>query len=174
MIRSALSLGEPIMTTIAYKTDRRPNFAFGMKMALLPLCIAFTPSMAPAQTSKADEAAVRSVMDGYITASRDADEMAARALFHPNAIMTGVTAGGKMGYGTPEGFFTLLGKLAAGPKAAYGPAKVTQISVAGDIATGTVEESDFNGKRYTDMFQLVRENGHWLIISKVWYGIPLK
>lgn len=126
-----------------------------------------TPAMA--QTADQD---VRAVMENYIAASRTADASIARRLFHPRAIMTGLHAGGRIYFGTPADFFAHLDRVATAPRKPYGPARVAQITIVGDIATGTVEESDFDGKRYTEMFQLIREDGRWLIISKIWYGTP--
>lgn len=130
--------------------------------------------VASAQSNAATaNAEVRAVMESYITASRNSDEQLARSLFHPNAIMTGAQAGGKMIFGTPESFFGGLAKAAAAPtKSAYGSARVVQVTVVGEIAAATVEESNFHGKRYTDMFQLVRYDRRWLIISKTYYGMP--
>lgn len=154
---------------------RRP-FLLAVSVALATAGLALSPSIATAQTSAPAnaEAEVRKVLETYITASRDTDAAAARAIFHPNAIMTGSSAGGKMNFGTPESFFNSLARMSAEPtKKPYGAAKVVDVRIAGDIATGTVEESNFNGKRYTDMFQLVRHEGHWLIISKTYFGTPL-
>jgi len=154
----------------------RKTFLLIAGAALAAGAVALGPSAALAQTASADtaEAEVRKVLETYITASRDTDAAAAWAIFHPNAIMTGASAGGKMNFGTPESFFNSLARMSAEPtKKPYGAAKVVDVRIAGDIATGTVEESNFNGKRYTDMFQLVRHEGRWLIISKTYYGTPL-
>ncbi len=129
----------------------------------------FSLSSLAAQSSNA-EAEVRAVMQGYIDASKNPNEQAMRALFHPDARMSGFVAGGPMRIGTPEGFFVSLGKAAAAPAQPYGPASVAQVTVVGEVATGTVEESNFRGNKYTDLFQLVHNDGKWLIISKIYAG----
>lgn len=143
-----------------------PTRRIGAKSLVLASLFAIP---AQAQTAERD---VRAVMEGYIAASRGADASIARPLFHPKAIMTGLHAGGRIYFGTPANFFAHLDRVAAAPRKPYGPARVAQVTVVGDIATGTVEESDFDGKRYTEMFQLIHEDGRWLIVSKIWYGTP--
>jgi hypothetical protein len=134
----------------------------------------FTANPAAAQSSNAAaEAEVRAVMQAYIDASANPDEKAMRAIFHPTAVMSGSVAGGPVRIGTPEGFFTSLGKAAAAPKQPYGAASVTQITVAGDVATGTIEEANFRGNKYTDLFHLVRHEGKWLIVSKIYAGTKI-
>ena len=153
------------------RTNTRRRFL--VAAAALVSLAGFTAGSAAAQSNAGAEAEVRAVMQTYIDASANPDEKAMRAIFHPDALMSGSVAGGPMRIGKPEGFFTSLGKAAAAPKQPYGAASVTHITVAGDVATGTIEEANFRGNKYTDLFQLVRHDGKWLIISKIYAGTKI-
>lgn len=160
---------QPMIQQTLHIDGRRRKFLIAA-VAALSIAGFTVRSLAAQNANAAAEAEVRAVMQGYIDASKTPDEKAMRALFHPDALMSGSVAGGPMRIGKPEGFFTSLGKAAVGPAQPYGPASVAQVTVVGDVATGTVEESNFRGNKYTDLFQLVRHDGKWLIVSKIYAG----
>lgn len=58
-----------------------------------------------------------------------------------------------------------------------GPAKdlkaeISNIDIEGTIATARVELDNWTGHRFTDMFTLLKTDGEWKIISKVFYLHP--
>ena len=47
--------------------------------------------------------------------------------------------------------------------------RITGIDLMGTIATARLELENWNGHRFTDMFTLLKTDGQWKIISKVFY-----
>lgn len=111
--------------------------------------------------------AVRQVIERYVEGSKG-DVETLRAVFHPEARMTGYF-GGTLMLGTPEPFFDAV-KSAATPESTAGyKAEIRSIDVVGQAATATLVETGFLGSDYTDFFQLIQEDGSWRIISKTFH-----
>ena len=51
-------------------------------------------------------------------------------------------------------------------------ARIASIDMAGTIATVRLELENWTGHRFTDMFTLLKTDGQWKIISKVFYMHP--
>lgn len=51
-------------------------------------------------------------------------------------------------------------------------ADIANIDIEGSIATVRLELDDWTGHRFTDMFTLLKADGEWKIISKVFYLHP--
>lgn len=50
--------------------------------------------------------------------------------------------------------------------------KIANIDIEGDIATVRLELDNWTGHKFTDMFTLLKMNGEWKIMSKVFYLHP--
>jgi len=57
----------------------------------------------------------------------------------------------------------------ANPPATNLKAEISNIDVVDSIATGKIELSGWFENKFTDQFTLLRENGNWRIISKVFH-----
>lgn len=51
-------------------------------------------------------------------------------------------------------------------------ARISQLDVAGTIATVRLEIDDWTGHRFTDQFNLLKVDGVWKIMNKVFYLHP--
>lgn len=51
-------------------------------------------------------------------------------------------------------------------------ARLASVDVAGTVATVRLEIDNWGGHRFTDMFTLLKLDGQWQIISKVFYLHP--
>lgn len=51
-------------------------------------------------------------------------------------------------------------------------ASIANIDIEGTIATARVELDNWTGHKFTDMFTLLKTDGEWKIISKVFYLHP--
>jgi hypothetical protein len=49
---------------------------------------------------------------------------------------------------------------------------ITNVDIQGTIATARVELDNWTGHKFTDMFTLLKTDGEWKIISKVFYLHP--
>eukprot|EP00931_Biecheleriopsis_adriatica_P093929 TRINITY_DN67647_c0_g1_i1.p1 TRINITY_DN67647_c0_g1~~TRINITY_DN67647_c0_g1_i1.p1 ORF type:complete len:165 (-),score=36.89 TRINITY_DN67647_c0_g1_i1:140-634(-) len=122
-----------------------------------------------------DIAAVRRVMHKYTEATCNADVATLRGLFHKSAIMNGYIGKAQL-VGSPEPFFEEIAGFAAKAGSfkdrglAYA-AETVSISVYGNVATAVVQEKGYNDKlAFTDAFHLMKFDGEWKILSKLFTG----
>lgn len=117
------------------------------------------------------EQEVRSVLQAYIESTRTGNAQQARTLFHPEARMSGQMDDGEARAGTPEAFFKVLDSH---PSASSGPhpysGRITAVTVEGKTATGTIAERNLYGYDFIDHFHLLKSDGRWQIISKLYRG----
>jgi hypothetical protein len=118
------------------------------------------------------EEKVRCVLLAYIKATEAADAEGARALFHADARMSGDLGNGAR-TGSPEPFFQSLSKAASRPGEGGYEASVDSISIMGDTATGNVIEKNLFGYDFTNRFHLIKLDGRWQIVSKLFYSSGL-
>lgn len=88
--------------------------------------------------------------------------------FHPDATI--------FGYVGPDLFAGAIQELfdwndKNGPAAGM-QVRIASVDVAGTIATARLEIDNWTGHRFTDMFTLLKVDGQWKIISKVFYLHP--
>lgn len=116
------------------------------------------------------EERVRTVMEAYIDATRTANPQEAKALFHPEARMSG-DMDDQVRIGSPGPFLKALENASSAPPAgqAYA-ARIGQITVRGDTATATVTEQNLFGHSFTNLFHLVRADDRWQIVSKLYHA----
>jgi hypothetical protein len=112
---------------------------------------------------------VRCVLGAYIEATAAADAKLARSLFHADARMSGDLGSGAR-TGSAEPFFQALAKATARPGQGGYEASLDSISVLGDTATGNVIEKNLFGYNFTNRFHLIKLDGRWQIVSKLFYS----
>ncbi len=112
--------------------------------------------------------AVRQAVQHYIDGSYLGSVETLRKVFHPKALMSGYLQG-QLLIGTPEPFFSDVEKRP--PMAETGApykAEIKSVDVAGPIASVKIVETGFFGvMNFTNFFQLLKEDGEWKIISKI-------
>jgi len=108
---------------------------------------------------------ISSVIQIYVEGGRKGDATIMKRAFRENAIIHGHTKGGLL-----AGPIQLLyDYITENPPATKLEAKIVNIDLANTIATARVELTDWLGTRYTDQFTLLKENGTWIITSKVFH-----
>jgi hypothetical protein len=86
--------------------------------------------------------------------------------FHPKAMCIGHYEGG-LEWDDLNSFATTCAEAAKdGPQTAFW--RIQAISVTGDTAVVQVE-NDFAGMRFDDTLTLLHHDGHWKIVSKVFF-----
>ena len=112
--------------------------------------------------------AVRKVMEKYIEGSYTADVPLLKSIFHPDALMSGYYEG-ELGIGSPEPFFAELMEATSSKDAGDAYAgEVVFIHIDGDIASAAIAEDNLFGLNYMNHFHLLKVDGEWLIVSKVY------
>jgi hypothetical protein len=112
--------------------------------------------------------AIANTIQQYVNGGKSGrgDEM--KPAFHPDATI--------FGYIGPELFSGPIQKLfdwndQNGPATEL-KSRLAAVDIEGTIATARLELDDWTGHRFTDMFTLLKTDGEWKIISKVFYLHP--
>jgi hypothetical protein len=111
--------------------------------------------------------AVRKVLSYYAEGLEKGDVDLLKKAFHPQSIMTGYF-GGNLLLVPIEGLYDLVrsnpAPVESGEPYAY---EISDINIIGETATGQVSETSYLGHNFTDRFHLVKIDGRWQIISKI-------
>ena len=116
--------------------------------------------------SQKDIDAITSIIQIYVEGGRKGDASIMKRAFRENATIHGHTEGGLLA-GPIQLMFDFINESPPAPDL---EAKIVNIDLANTIATARVELTDWLGTRYTDQFTLLKENGGWIITSKVFHA----
>ena len=129
------------------------------------LLIVAAPLVAQAPTSSSEEAAVRAVVEQYLHGLKFNDTTSLRAAFWPEARLFYVKADGQIGQWTqPSWYASFAGNVGHEEQ---GELRIAALEVTRDIATAKVVE-DYPRSRYTDYLSLLRIQGRWWIVNKIY------
>ena len=109
-------------------------------------------------------AAIQPYLDGAISGSSET----MKAAFHPDATIYGYIGPDLFG-GPIQGLYDWHDSNGA---AAELQSRIANIDIEGTIATVRIELDNWTGHKFTDMFTLLKTDGAWKIISKVYYLHP--
>lgn len=112
--------------------------------------------------------AVKAVIQNYIDGTYNADIPKLNGVFHENAVMNGYLGPDAI-LATPDGF---IQDMASSPSMASKndpyQAEIEYIRIEGNIANVIVSETGFKGEGVlVDHFHLIKVDGNWKIISKL-------
>ena len=109
---------------------------------------------------------IRQVLNAYVEGGKRGKSSIMKSGFHPQAMMYGHLEGKLFG-GPIQILFDFID---TNPPAQNLRSEITKIDVVGQIAQAKVENYDWNGARYTDMFQLVKDGEEWKILVKEFHS----
>ncbi len=112
--------------------------------------------------------AIRSAVQRYVDACRNANAAALRAALHPNWAMYGVDSESTDQGATLSDFVDWVAQQS--PPERY-LATVSQISIDGNCAMARLVEQDYYGIDYVIYFSLVRYQSAWQIVTKTYSQI---
>lgn len=118
----------------------------------------------------ASDAAVRAPLEAYMRGHATGDPAQFRAAFHDEALVWGSRAGSLIRWTDDE----YIGRAGTGQPAPDEPRRqrwIESLHVAGDTATARLI-LDYPAVRFTDDMQLIRVDGRWLIVSKMFLSEP--
>jgi hypothetical protein len=136
-----------------------------MRRALGPLLLAFVLFAAPLQAQTPEESAVRAVVESYLHGLKFNDVASLRKAFWPEARLIFAKRDGTLGQLTQEAWYAGFAQSAG--KEEEGSLQIVSLEVTRDIATVKVVE-EYPGSRYTDYLSLLRFDGGWKIVNKVY------
>ncbi|GKT48140.1 uncharacterized protein ColSpa_08321 [Colletotrichum spaethianum] len=114
-----------------------------------------------------DHLDVLTVVENYVAGLKAGDAKQVARSFHPEATMYGYSADGHLLGGTISNLWTFIEKEGAAPNII---AHSDIISITQTTAVVKVDmENDAAGNDYTDNHTLLKQDGKWLIIAKVFH-----
>ncbi|MDT8439888.1 MAG: nuclear transport factor 2 family protein [Wenzhouxiangellaceae bacterium] len=111
---------------------------------------------------------IHEVMQTYIEGGRSGSVDSLRPIFHPLATICGYV-GSDLFAGPIEMFYDWHAENGPAADLEVGDSRV---DVEGSAASVRIELDNWTGHRFTDFFTLVRIDGRWQIMSKVFYLHP--
>ena len=134
------------------------------RAALILLALVTAPLRA--QNSPAsDEAQVRTVVESYLHGLKFNDVESLRKAFWPDAKLFFVDKKGGLGQLSQSQWYAMFAGSAG--KEEKGDLKIAALEVTRDIASVKVVEN-YPGLRYIDYLSLVRFDGAWKIVNKIY------
>ena len=111
--------------------------------------------------------AITEVLNKYNQGGKLADSSIMRPAFSEKATIFGVDAEGKLGGGAIQGLFDTIDSVFRPSPEAQGV--IAGIDIAGTAASARIDTNDISGYCFTDFFNLLKVEGKWTVISKIYH-----
>lgn len=108
---------------------------------------------------------VTQVLKQYEEGTRNRDIPLLQSIFHENALMSGYMAGNLM-VGSPQPFFDFLAANTVSPEYS---SSIVAVEISGNTASATVYEDQLFDLSFVNNFQLIKTEGKWLIVAKLFH-----
>ncbi|MFL1389994.1 nuclear transport factor 2 family protein [Pseudomonas tritici] len=127
------------------------------------------PALSSKTVSKAtyveDYQAITEVLNKYIEGCKQAKSSIMKPAFNEHATMYSVGADGKLDGGAIPILFEGIDKnFRPSPDA---QAAITRIEIVGNAASARIDANGMSGLSFTDFFQLLKVEGKWTVVSKI-------
>ncbi|PHV29476.1 hypothetical protein CSQ93_05255 [Janthinobacterium sp. BJB426] len=114
-----------------------------------------------------DYQAIVAVLNQYNAGGAQADSSIMRPAFSGQATIFGVDGDDKLTGGPIEGLFEIIDSaFRPSPQAR---AAIVRVDIVGTAASARVDTDDISGFRFTDFFNLLKVQGEWTIVSKIYH-----
>ncbi|WP_219117623.1 nuclear transport factor 2 family protein [Janthinobacterium sp. UMAB-56] len=114
-----------------------------------------------------DYQAIVAVLNQYNAGGAQADSSIMRPAFSSQASIFGVDGEDKLTGGPIEGLFEIIDSaFRPSPQA---QAAIVRVDIVGTAASARVDTDDISGFRFTDFFNLLKVQGEWTIVSKIYH-----
>ncbi|MBW3502404.1 nuclear transport factor 2 family protein [Janthinobacterium sp. NKUCC08_JDC] len=114
-----------------------------------------------------DYQAIVAVLNQYNAGGAQADSSIMRPAFSSEATIFGIDSEDKLTGGPIEGLFEIIDSaFRPSPQA---KAAIARIDIVGTAASARVDTDDISGFRFTDFFNLLKVQGEWTIVSKIYH-----
>jgi putative lumazine-binding protein len=112
--------------------------------------------------------AITSTIQFYIDGGRTGDTSIMKEAFHPDATIFGYV-GADLFAGPIQQLFDWNDQNGAAPEL---QGRIASIDIIETVATVRLELENWTGHRFTDLFTLLKVDGQWKIINKVFHLHP--
>lgn len=114
--------------------------------------------------------AITEVLSKYIEGCKQAKSSIMKPAFSKNVTMYSVGADGQLVGGPIQSLFDGIDKdFRPSPNA---QAAITSINIVGTAASARIDANDMSGISFTDFFHLLKVDGKWTVVSKIYYIHP--
>ena len=114
-----------------------------------------------------DYQAIVAVLNQYNAGGAQADSSIMRPAFSRQATIFGVDGDDQLTGGSIEGLFEIIDSaFRPSPQAR---AAIVRVDIVGTAASARVDTDDISGFRFTDFFNLLKVQGEWTIVSKIYH-----
>jgi hypothetical protein len=111
--------------------------------------------------------AIVEVLNKYNDGGAKADSAIMKPAFDAQATIFGVDGDNKLAGGSIQGLFdTIDSSFRPSPEAR---AAIVRIDIVGTAASARVDTDSISGFRFTDFFNLLKVDGKWIIVSKIYH-----
>lgn len=114
-----------------------------------------------------DYQAIVEVLNKYNQGCKQADSSIMRPAFHAQATMFGVDADGKLAGGAIQTLFDGIDTGFRPSPEAQGA--IVKVDIVGTAASARIDTNDVSGFCFTDFFNLLKVEGKWLVVSKIYH-----
>jgi len=111
--------------------------------------------------------AILDVLNKYNEGGAKADSSIMKPSFSEQATMFSVDSEGKLAGGHIQGLYDIIDTVFK-PSPNAKPA-VVRIDIVGTAASARIDTDDISGFRFTDFFNLLKVEGNWVIINKIYH-----
>lgn len=116
---------------------------------------------------------IKGAIDLYFKGMYESDASKIEKSFHPQATIAGIMSdSGKLAEMTRDEFCTFVEKHEPGEKRGEPfDMEIKWIDAKGDVASVGIDDL-YLGKRFRDYLLLIKVDGEWRIMNKVWHADP--
>lgn len=107
------------------------------------------------------------VLNQYNEGGRQARSSIMRPAFSEQATIFGVDAQGKLSGGAIQGLFDTIDTAFKPSPEARGV--IAGIDIVGTAASARIDTNDISGYCFTDFFNLLKVEGKWTVVSKIYH-----
>lgn len=111
--------------------------------------------------------AIVEVLNKYNEGGKQAKSSIMRPAFSEQATIFGVGADGKLAGGPIQGLFDTIDSAFRPSPEAQGV--IVNIDIVGTAASARIDTNDISGFCFTDFFNLLKVDGKWIVISKIYH-----
>jgi hypothetical protein len=111
--------------------------------------------------------AIVEVLNKYNEGGAKANSAIMKPAFNEQATIFGVDADGKLTGGAIQGLFDTIDSAFRPSPEARGA--IASIDIVGTAASARIDTDNISGFCFTDFFNLLKVDGKWTVISKIYY-----
>jgi len=111
--------------------------------------------------------AIVEVLEKYNNGGKQADSRIMKPAFSSEATIFGVDGDGKLTGGPIQGLFDVIDSAFRPSPEAQGV--IVNIDIVGSAASARIDTNDISGFCFTDFFNLLKVDGQWTVIGKIYH-----